>query len=318
MSWEEAFGMHVKQFRFAIGEVLLWSTMPTVDHFELIINDCWQISDGWVCVWGSLSCRTRWRDGWGSMQRSRKNFPSDRSRIIVLDSSWVNQCFSCMHKTGNPTRERLSDQHQRAFASPAYSLTAPINNSIKLQNMSSAAMLLPCIGKRMINIHRGWFACVCLCVMSPTDGIGVKVGLKICWVWVKVHPWQAGLHNSHLTDPLALIICGQPHIMQNASLCILASEASWHFLPRRNTLLKEPRKREKNETWMFTWTCQPLNSWPIVVNSRRRECMQWVKENTAAVCVSSTLIGAFFKDLCYQTKFHFSLTVKTLFAAKSI
>ena len=122
------------------------------------------------------------------MQRSRKNLPSDRSRIIVLDSSWVNQCFSCMHKTGNPTRERLSDQHQRAFASPAYSLTAPINNSIKLQNMSSAAMLFPCIGKRMINIHRGWFACVCFCVMSPSDGIGVKVGLKICWVWVKVHP----------------------------------------------------------------------------------------------------------------------------------
>ena len=180
--------------------------------------------------------------------------------------------------------------------------------------MSSAAMLLPCIGKRMINIHQGWFAGV---YYVPLWWYQSKSWLENMFE-SKFTPWQAGLHNSHLTDPLALIICGQPHIMQNANLCILASEASWHFLPSRNTLLKEPRKREKNETWMFTWTCQPLNSWPIVVNSRRRECMQWVKENTAAVCVSSTLIGAFFKDLCYQTKFHFSLTVKTLFAAKSI
>ena len=45
-------------------------------------------------------------------------------------------------------------------------------------------MLLPCIGKRMINIYTR--VDLLVCVMSPSDGIRVKVGLKICSV--KVHP----------------------------------------------------------------------------------------------------------------------------------
>ena len=39
-------------------------------------------------------------------------------------------------------------------------------------------MLLPCIGKRMINIYTR--VDLLVCVMSPSDGIRVKVGLKIC------------------------------------------------------------------------------------------------------------------------------------------
>ena len=160
--------------------------------------------------------------------------------------------------------------------------------------------------------------------VQPSDAIGVMVGLKISRLGGKIGQssplapclpaclpgpaslilsWPTPLHPSDLRPSWHYAKCKCVHFSQGDSTSRL--HGIFHIVER---------SWEKIKTWMFTWTCQPLNSWPIVQKS---EGEARSTNNTPAQCsgVCSSLIEAFFKGLCYQTKFHSSLTVQTNFAA---
>ena len=174
----------------------------------------------------------------------------------------------------------------------------------------SCTTALPHLKEKYNNFHTAY--------VHPSDAIRVMVGLEISRAGGKIGqsspPWPAA--------PLP------PLFSADRPRCTGDLRPTWHYAKckcvhfsqgdsgvhgifhwERNTLLKGAERKRKPE-------CSHGHASNLILgqlcNCGEGEYSTRCKSTGCAVC--SSLIEAFFKGLCYQTKFHFSLTVQTNFS----
>lgn len=239
-----------------------------------------------------------------SCQEMLKNHFQIIAQCPYTLQNWTN--------SGSPVTS-VSVLHQCAFAAPAYSMSNPINYFPTWKTRVFVSTALPQFKDKHNDFHPAY-----MYAMHPSDAIRVMVGLKISRVGGKIGQssppgpaWPAWPPLFSADRPRCT--ADLPDIMQNASVCILAKETAglrgiFHW--ERNTLLKGVERKRKPE-------CSHGHASHLILgqlcNCGEGEYSSRCKSPRCAVC--STLIEAFFKDLCYQTKFHSSLTGQTNFSA---